>query len=253
LAWTLAGDHGRQILETVPKAFVGGWSVVIRTVIIDQFLKKAIEQGVDTILNLGAGLDTRPYRMELPNTLRWIEVDFPHVIDLKESRLADERPNCRLDRIRLDLTDRARRQQLLAEVSENAEKILVLTEGVVPYLSNSDVFELADDLRAVTKIRFWIVDYFSPQALRYGRKHRTRFMLNTPFRFEPPNWFAFFDKRGWCASEVRYIAEEAERLGRPIPLPLHLKLWLTLTGVFVSRSRRERMKRFAAYVLLTPR
>jgi methyltransferase (TIGR00027 family) len=253
LAWTLAGDHGRQILETVPKAFVGGWSVVIRTVIIDQFIKEAIEQGVDTILNLGAGLDTRPYRMELPNTLRWVEVDFPHVIDLKESRLADERPNCRLDRIRLDLTDRALRQQLLAEVSESAEKILVLTEGVVPYLSNSDVFELADDLRAVEKIRFWIVDYFSPQALRYGRKHRTRFMRNAPFQFEPPNWFAFFDKRGWRASEVRYIAEEAERLGRPIPLPLHLKLWLNLAGLFVSRSRRERMKRFAAYVLLTPR
>ncbi len=240
LAWTLAGDHGRQILATVPKTFVGGWSVVIRTVIIDEFIQQAIEQGVDTILNLGAGLDTRPYRMELPKTLRWVEVDFPHVIDLKESRLADERPNCRLDRIRLDLTDRALRQQLLAEVSESAEKILVLTEGVVPYLSNDEVAELADDLRAAN-IRFWIVDYFSPQALRYGRKLRTRFMRNAPFQFEPPNWFAFFDKRGWRALEVRYIAEEAERLGRPIPLPLHLKLWLTLVALFASRGRRERM------------
>jgi O-methyltransferase involved in polyketide biosynthesis len=129
----------------------------------------------------------------------------------------------------------------------------VLTEGVVPYLSNNEVAELADDLRAVASIRFWIVDYFSPQALRYGRKLRTRFMRNAPFQFEPPNWFAFFDKRGWRALEVRYIAEEAERLGRPIPLPLHLKLWLTLVALFASRGRRERMKRFAAYVLLTPR
>ena len=64
---------------------------------------------------------------------------------------------------------------------------------------------------------------------------------------------AFFDERGWHASEVRYIAEEAERLGRPIPLPLRLKLWLTLVGLLASRRRRERMKRFAAYVLLTPR
>lgn len=160
LAWTLAGQHGRKILATVPKTFVGGWSVVIRTVIIDDFIKEAIEQGADTILNLGAGLDTRPYRMELPKTLRWVEVDFPHVIALKESRLADERPNCRLDRIELDLTDRALRQRLLAEVSESAEKILVLTEGVVPYLSNSEVSDLAGDLRAVEKVRFWIVDYF---------------------------------------------------------------------------------------------
>ena len=98
----------------------------------------------------------------------------------------------------------------------------------------------------------WIDDYFSQQALRYGRKLRTRFMRNAPFQFEPTNWFAFFDERGWRALEVRYIAEEAERLGRPIPLPLRLKLWLTFVGLLASHSRRERMKRFA-YVLLTPR
>jgi len=92
LAWKLAGDHGRKILATVPKTFVGGWSVVIRTVIIDNFIKEAIEQGVDTILNLGAGLDTRPYRMELPETLRWIEVDFPHVIAHKGRGLPTSNP-----------------------------------------------------------------------------------------------------------------------------------------------------------------
>jgi hypothetical protein len=34
---------------------------------------------------------------------------------------------------------------------------------------------------------------------------------------------------------------------------LRLKLWTTFVGLLASRSRRERMKRFAAYVLLTPR
>jgi O-methyltransferase involved in polyketide biosynthesis len=48
---------------------------MIRTVIIDDRIKLAIGEGVDTILNLGAGLDTRPYRMDLPKTLRWVEFD----------------------------------------------------------------------------------------------------------------------------------------------------------------------------------
>lgn len=253
LAWKLAGDHGRNILATVPKTFAGAWSVVIRTVIIDDFIRQAIGQGVDTILNLGAGLDTRPYRMELPQSLRWIEVDFPRVIELKESELADERPRCRLERLKLDLTDRASRQRLFAELGQSAKQILVLTEGVVPYLTNEEVSRLSEDLRAVETVRFWIVDYFSPQALRYGRKLRTRFMRHAPFQFEPRSWFAFFDKRGWRAAEVRYISEEAERLGRPIPLPLHRKLLWVLAGLFASRARREQMKRFAAYVLLTPR
>ena len=88
LAARLAGDHGKNILATMPRAFMGAWSVVIRTVIIDNLISEAIAEGVDTILNLGAGLDTRPYRMALPKTLRWVEVDYPHVIALKEERLA---------------------------------------------------------------------------------------------------------------------------------------------------------------------
>jgi methyltransferase (TIGR00027 family) len=252
LAWKLAGDHGRKILTTVPKAFAGAWSVVIRTVIIDTFIREAIAQNVDTILNLGAGLDTRPYRMDLPPSLRWVEVDFPHVIALKETRLADERPRCKLERIKLDLTDRTLRQKMLTEVSAGAKSILVLTEGVVPYLGKEDVAALAGDLRQAGKIDFWIIDYFSPEAIRLSDKMRARFMRNAPFRFKPTDWFAFFAGHGWRASEVRYIAEEAKRLGRPIPAPFRAKAWFALKALFMSSARREAWKRFAAYVLLVP-
>jgi len=114
LAAKLAGDHGRKILATVPKTFVGAWSVVIRTVIIDALIQRAVNEGVDTILNLGAGLDTRPYRMDLPRGLRFVEVDYPHVIELKETHLAEEDPSCRPERIALDLTDRAARKAFRA-------------------------------------------------------------------------------------------------------------------------------------------
>jgi methyltransferase (TIGR00027 family) len=137
-------------------------------VIIDDYIRQAIAAGVDTILNLGAGLDTRPYRIDLPSSLRWIEVDFPHMIELKETRLAGEKPSCRLERISLDLTDRALRRKLFADVSARSNKLLVLTEGVIPYLTNQDVADLADDLRQIEKIGFWITDYFSPEAIRFG-------------------------------------------------------------------------------------
>jgi O-methyltransferase involved in polyketide biosynthesis len=66
------------------RTFLGAWSVVIRTVIIDDLIKQEIGEGVDTILNFGADLDTRPYRMDLPKTLRWVEGDYPPVIELKK-------------------------------------------------------------------------------------------------------------------------------------------------------------------------
>jgi O-methyltransferase involved in polyketide biosynthesis len=40
----------------LPRVYFGAWSVVIRTVVIDTLIKQAIGEGVDTILNLGAGL-----------------------------------------------------------------------------------------------------------------------------------------------------------------------------------------------------
>src|SRR4029078_5437213 len=89
LAAKLVGDHGKEILATIPGHFVGACSVVIRTVFIADYIRRAVAAGVDTILNLGAGLETRPYRIELPSSLRWIEGAFLHMIQLKEQRRAD--------------------------------------------------------------------------------------------------------------------------------------------------------------------
>jgi O-methyltransferase involved in polyketide biosynthesis len=110
--------------------------------------------------------------MDLPRSLRWIEVDYPHVIALKETRLADDEPHCRLERLALDLTDRPARKAFLARVNAEAGKVLVLTEGVTPYLTEADVGALADDLHQTEKVRYWFTDYFSPEALKFGKKIR---------------------------------------------------------------------------------
>ena len=62
LAARLAGERGREIARSMPNQAATSWSVVVRTCVIDDFLREAIASGVDTILNLGAGLDTRPYQ-----------------------------------------------------------------------------------------------------------------------------------------------------------------------------------------------
>jgi methyltransferase (TIGR00027 family) len=254
LAAKLAGERGKKILATVPKTFgVSPWLVAIRTVTIDDLITRAIGEGVDTVLNLGAGLDTRPYRMALPPGLRWVEVDYPHVIALKEECLAGEAPSCQLERTSLDLADHDARRTFLAKAASGGAKVLVLTEGVTPYLTEAEVAELADDLRRLDTVQYWINDYYSPESHRFAYKRRARFMRNAPLRFRPQDWFDFFAARGWQAREVRYIAEEGERLGRPIPLPPLLKLWVNFARLFASRERRDTMKRFVAYVLLIPK
>jgi O-methyltransferase involved in polyketide biosynthesis len=103
LAARLAGDKGRAIARKMRGAPQFAWMTVVRTVVIDDFLREAIAAGADTVVNIGAGLDTRPYRMELPDSLSWIEVDVPKIVALKDARLQGEAPRCRLQRLTADL------------------------------------------------------------------------------------------------------------------------------------------------------
>ena len=226
---------------------------MIRTRIIDDFIQVAIAEGVDTVLNLGAGLDTRPYRMELPGSLRWIEADYPHVMELKETRLSAETPRCRLERVRLDLADVDARRTLLDEVAGQSKKVLVLTEVVTPYLSEDTVASLGADLRSHESIRYWVADYFSPASYEYRRRSRmSQAMKNAPFLFEPKDFFGFFAKIGWKPKDTRYFAIEGERLRRPAPFPLTVRLVMSVLGIFASPERRQEMKRYAGFVLFEP-
>ena len=57
------------------------------------------------MLNLAAGLDTRPYRLELKPDFTWVEADLPELLIEKERLLAGGQPRCRLTRHAVDLVD----------------------------------------------------------------------------------------------------------------------------------------------------
>lgn len=252
LARLLAGDRGKKIANAMPVRFITTWIVAIRTRVIDDYIRWAIAQGVDTILNLGAGLDTRPYRLDLSESLVWIEADYPRIVEFKEERLSNEKPRCQLDRVKLDLANLSERRKLLASVDARARKMLVLTEGVVPYLSLEEGASLADDLRTLDHVRYWIVEYISPQASKYRHRGMRQLMKNAPFKFAPADWFAFFEIHGWRARETRYLWDESRRLHRPIQLPLFLKVVFIIRGIFASKEQRAAFRKFQGYALLEP-
>ena len=246
----LAGEHGRAIIASL-RGFLGGWQVVIRTMIIDDLIQQALAAGVDTIVNLGAGLDARPYRMELPASLHWIEVDFPQVIDWKTDQLAGDHPRCRLVRVRLDLADLAGRRALFADLGASSNKILILTEGVLPYLTTDAVAALADDLKTIRGVS-WIVDYFSPKTMRYRKLIAvSRQMRAAPFQFEPGDWVGFFAEHGWKLAEMRYVSDEAVRHGRRMPLPFVVRLVVKIRRL-LSRGKTDGLQRYAGYAVLRP-
>lgn len=253
LAERLSGEKGRAITERFPFGPMVRWNVAIRTVIIDDFITSSIARGVDMVVCLGAGLDTRPYRLDLSSDLTWIEVDYPDIIAFKSERLAGEAPRCRLERVGLDLADADARRTLLSRLDARASRILVLTEGVILYLDVAQVASVADNLRSLAHVDGWIVDYVSKEGLAYReRAGLNRLMQEARFRFRPDDWFAFFAEHGWSVREMRYLPHEGARLGRRPPLPRRARVIMRFFGWLAPRERREALGRFAGYAILEP-
>src|ERR1700676_1536619 len=113
----LAGELGFHIANTLPEGNKHEWAWVARTYLFDQFLSREIAYGATLVVNLAAGLDARPYRMELPRTLQWVEVDLPEIVSYKEEILANEKPKCQLERISLDLSEAPPAPKVFAELN----------------------------------------------------------------------------------------------------------------------------------------
>jgi methyltransferase (TIGR00027 family) len=248
----LAGERGAEIAKQVG---MPGWPIVVRTQVLDEMILRAVEdQGFDTVLNLAAGLDTRPYRLALPAALRWIEVDLPPMIEYKRQALKEAKCFCRLERNALDLRDLAARRALFAKVGAAADKVLVLTEGLLIYLDPEDVKILATDLHQPPAFKRWLMDIASPELLqmlaRQGTtdsKHALLHNDSVQFKFAPREHVEFFRPFGWTPGEYRDTAREARRLKR-FDIPWHYKL----IGKLMSLSPRVRatMRRFSGITAL---
>ncbi|HEX8171534.1 MAG TPA: SAM-dependent methyltransferase [Thermoanaerobaculia bacterium] len=224
----LAGERGEEIARLQSKRQQNDWAWVGRTVLFDQFITEQLAQGVDTVVNLAAGLDARPYRMNLPPSLRWIEADLPGILDYKESILAGEKPVCQLERIRVDLADeRARRTLLLDRIAAESKNALVLSEGLIVYLSSEANAQLARDLAAVEPIRHWVLDILSPALRKMLMKQVGAHLqgANAPLLFAPAEGPSFFEAYGWKVEEVRSPLQFARHANR---LPWLLRLFARL-------------------------
>ena len=163
----LAGGQGALVIKILGHERQIANLIAVRTHLIDEVIERLVKtENIDTVLNLAAGLDMRPYRLSLPPTLRWIEVDFPSVCEYKTQTLDGENPSCSLERIQLDLTNIALRNNLFSRINGESCNVLILTEGLLSYFSERQVKQLADDLHRQANFRWWMFEILSPVALQ---------------------------------------------------------------------------------------
>lgn len=223
----LADARGERIAAATPNVARSDWPFIVRTYLFDRFITEEVKRGVDTVLNLAAGLDARPYRMALPSSLTWIEVDLPEILDYKRDVLAADTPACSLERVALDLSNAAERRAFFRRVSTDASRTLIVAEGLLIYLPEAEVAALSRELAETPRFERWIVDIASPGLVRMMQQ-RMGDVLTTggaSFQFAPAEGPAFFERYGWTAIDVESLFETAARVKR---LPWTLRLLMRL-------------------------
>jgi methyltransferase (TIGR00027 family) len=244
----LAGERGEEIMRRMRGGRSNMWAMVVRTCVYDEIILRLIQHNsVDTVLNLAAGLDTRPYRLQLPATVHWIEVDLPAILTYKEEKLANEQPTCHLERVKLNLAESEVRKVLFARVNAGAKQVLVITEGLMIYLTAEQATSLATDLHAEPHFRYWLTELTSPFVLQMlQRSWNSRLATgNARVQFAPEDGVKFYERLGWRVAEFRLSMQEAHRLRREMRYAWLIRFWIR-----ISPPKRREMYGKDGFVLL---
>lgn len=159
---TLSGNFGGmcQMFEFGDWAeFHKTWTAVRTRFIDDRIAEHAAAGGVAQLVNLGAGMDTRPYRLECYKAFAkgTFDVDMAVVNEGRSKIFADmlgaPMPHCAVETIDLDFLEK---EKMLATELGKAESrfdaaapTLFVSEGLIMYLGPKGKLKLIADVSAV--------------------------------------------------------------------------------------------------------
>jgi methyltransferase (TIGR00027 family) len=151
----LAGDRGAAMLRALPQPEMMRFGIGVRSHFMDELLLETLSsEKIATVVSLGCGLDTRPWRLDVPPNVRWIEVDFADMLDYKNALMLAETPRCRREFIAADANDAAQRRKIYMTVGP--APALMITEGFLMYLPAATVEALAAEASRESGIAHWM-------------------------------------------------------------------------------------------------
>ncbi len=219
LAGLLIEGREQMLSNLLPTQYLSAM-MAVRTKLLDDLVMELIKgKKIDAVINLACGLCTRVFRLPLPQSMHWVEVDFPAMIQFKQEKLSPIAAPCDLEFRAVDLRQAEARQMLLKEVTERHENVLVITEGLLPYLTESNVTQLAAEL-ITYDVRYWLSDFYmnvaqdlvnSPEIYQAMKK------ADAMLQFDPESGLDFFQEHGWTLKKQFNFVEEAKRLDRMPP------------------------------------
>ena len=182
-------------------------ALLCRTCVIDDALNAAMSPGLKTVVLLGAGLDTRPYRLRSLATAAVFELDLPDVQAFKKKRLLAHfgsiPANVRL--IPTDFQTESLETTLSAAGLGPNEPAIFIWEGVTQYLQppavDAVLKTIAERPRNTELVFTYVLEevitrQFRPDRDEAFRKSATRRPANWYFGIDPADLESFLSERG---------------------------------------------------------
>ncbi|MFI6845007.1 class I SAM-dependent methyltransferase [Kitasatospora sp. NPDC050467] len=197
------------------------FSIVIRTKFLDDLLQQASASGVRQVVLLGAGMDSRAFRLDWPEGTRLFEVDTAAPLDFKAAVLRQERAVARCERITVAVDLREDWPGALAAAGHDpAVPTAWIAEGLLIYLPQDAVELLMARISAqsapgsrmgLTLGSRGVIERFGADAAPGSAAS----MWISEMPDDPVGWLA---GHGWEA-DSHTLRERAAAYGRPIGNP----------------------------------
>jgi methyltransferase (TIGR00027 family) len=183
--------------------------VAVRTRFLDEVVKNAVADGVGQVVIVGAGLDSRAYRLGLPRDVTVFEVDHADVLSMKQ-RLLDEIEmisTCRRLVVVADLVDDDWAALLADTGWASARATLWIVEGLLVYLTHDERSRLLKRLTASSGPGSVLGATLSTRTDNLAHP-----LWHPADATDPVEWLL---ECGWRA-QVQTMADASDEFGRPV-------------------------------------
>lgn len=170
---SILGDHAAaeavnridyDFTKLVGRGALGNrFPVALRAKQLDEWAADFLHRHPDaTVVQLGCGLDSRTFRLDLPAGVRWFDLDYPEVIKLRRQLYPEA---AGYHTIGTSVTDPG-----WLEETPTERPVLIIAEGLLMYLSESDIMRLLQRLADRFSTGEMLFDGLAPWVVRLSQR-----------------------------------------------------------------------------------
>ncbi len=237
---SLCNDHfakrfmdarGLQIFAPFRSETLPNISNTVRCRIIDEAIRSQISAHSESlIISIGAGFDSRPYRLQGGN---WVEIDEPQIIAIKNEKLPIDECANKLKRISIDFSTETLTEKLAAQ--SQYQNIIIVIEGVLMYLENDAIEVTINQMQTLFPKHILLCDLMTKKMFdQFAQSvHNKLVEAGARFTARPDNPAAMFTQHGYVELACTPMFKRASELGvlwdrAKIPAPIAKLLFHTI-------------------------